>query len=172
MANRITLTAAALGALCLISVSADGFADDTKTPKKASAEATDSDSVARYCANAGPALAEIRLARQIKRLTELEIQVKQRIQELDQKEAETREWVNKRESMLQKASDAMVAIFSKMDPEAAAARLGVLDDETAAAVLAKLSPRAAGAILNEMEASRAGKLTSVLSGALGGSKKS
>lgn len=171
MFNR-TLWIVALGAACLVGSFADAHAQDTSAPKKTTPEAADAGSVARYCANAGPVAAEIRLVRQMKRLTELEAEIKLRIQQLEQKEAEVREWVNKRQSMLQKASDNTVAIFSKMDPEAAATRIGILEDETAAAILAKLSPRAASAILNEMEASRAGKLTSILSGAHGTAKKS
>jgi flagellar motility protein MotE (MotC chaperone) len=172
MLNR-TIFLIAVCAACLVSAPTSGRAEDTTAPKKAvDAEAADSDGVARYCANIGPSVAELRLARQMKRMTELEAEIKLRIQQLEQKEAEAREWVNKRQSMLQRASDEIVAIFSKMDPEAAAPRLGMLDDDTAAAVLAKLTPRSASAILNEMEPSRAGRLTSLLSGVAGAAKKS
>lgn len=171
MLKRI-IFAVALGAICLAGASALGHAEDAKAPKKPSDAATADGDVARYCANVGPTVAEIRLARQTKRLAELEAEVKLRIQQLDQKMAEAREWVSQRQSLLQKASENLVAIFSKMDPEAASKRLAMLDDETAAAILAKLPPRAAGAILNEMEVARAGKLTSILSGAGGAAKKS
>jgi len=51
----------------------------------------------------------------------------------------------------EKAEDGVVAIYAKMEPEAAAAQMGVLDEATAAAVLAKLKPGVSSAILNEME---------------------
>jgi flagellar motility protein MotE (MotC chaperone) len=169
--NR-TISTIALGAVCLAAPFAGAQAQDTSAPRKASPESAAGPSLTRYCANAGATVAELRLARQMKRLTELEAGVKMRVQQLEQKEAEVREWVSKRQSMLQKASDNTVAIFSKMDPEAAATRIGILEDEIAAAILAKLPPRAASAILNEMEVARAGKLTSILSGAQGSAKKS
>jgi len=171
MQGRITL-AIALCALGLGSAILGAVAQPAKTPNKATQEAASGNDVAQYCANIAPAAAEVRVARQIKRLTELETLVKLRIQELEQKEAEAQEWVGNRQAMLKKANDAVVAIFSKMDPEAAATRLGMLDDETAVAILAKLPPKAAGAILNEMEASRVGRLTSLLSGANGAAKRS
>ncbi|HLH48775.1 MAG TPA: MotE family protein [Roseiarcus sp.] len=124
-----------------------------------------SDSVGRYCANIAPVAIEARIAWQMKRLNELDAQIKRRIAELDVKEAEARDWVSKREDMLKKASDDIVAIYSKMQPEAASAQLIAMDDISAAAILSKLNPRAASAILNEMDAARAAKLTDLISGA-------
>ena len=102
----------------------------------------------------------------------MEAQIKQRIAELDKKEAEAREWVTKRETLMNSASDDVVAIYSKMEPEAAAAQLASMDDATAVSILGKLSPHAASAILNEMEADKAGRLTGVMSGAAAAEKKS
>jgi flagellar motility protein MotE (MotC chaperone) len=70
------------------------------------------------------------------------------------------------------ASDDLVAIYARMQPENAAVQLSAMDDQMAAAILGKLKPSAAGAILDEMEAERASKLASFLSGAKGGEKKS
>ncbi|HTV33510.1 MAG TPA: MotE family protein [Methylocella sp.] len=171
MQGRITL-AIALCALGLGSAILGALAQPTKAPNKAALDAAPGNDVALYCANVAPAVAEVRLARQIKRLNELETEVKLRVRELEQKEAEAREWVGNRQAILKKASDVVVAIFSKMDPEAAAPRLAMMDDETAVAILAKLTPKAAGAILNEMEASRVGRLTGLLSGAGMAAKRS
>ena len=74
--------------------------------------------------------------------------------------------------MLKSASDDLVAIYAKMQPETAATQIAAMDDQMAAAILGKLKPGAAGAILNEMEAERASKLAVVLSGATSGGKKS
>ena len=73
--------------------------------------------------------------------------------------------VGMRETLMKAASDDVVAIFGKMQIEAAAAQLAAMDAPMAAAILGKLSPRAASAILGEMDAVTAGKLTSLLSGA-------
>jgi len=67
--------------------------------------------------------------------------------------------------MLDKATGDVVAIYSKMQPEAASLQLSAMDDVSAAAILSKLSPRAAGAILDEMDAARAAKLADLISGA-------
>jgi flagellar motility protein MotE (MotC chaperone) len=134
-------------------------------PDPAKLDADAGDGVARYCANIAPVVVEARIAWQMKRLAELDAQIKKRIAELDAKEAEARDWVNKREDMLKKAEDDIVAIYAKMQPEAAAAQLIAMDDASAAAILSKLNPRAASAILDEMEAARAAKLTDLISGA-------
>ena len=120
--------------------------------------------MARYCANVGPLAAEARIALEEKRLAELDGQIKQRIAELDKREAEARDWVTKRETLMKAASDDVVAIVAKMQPEAAATQLAAMDEPMAAAILAKLTPRVASAILDEMDATKASKLTSLLSG--------
>jgi flagellar motility protein MotE (MotC chaperone) len=73
--------------------------------------------------------------------------------------------------MIKAASDDLVAIYARMQPENAAVQLSTMDDQMAAAILAKLKPSAAGAVLNEMDAERASKLASFLSSARGGGEK-
>jgi flagellar motility protein MotE (MotC chaperone) len=118
-----------------------------------------------YCSNIATTAADAKLAWQAKRLAELEAQLKQRMTELDAKQAEYKEWLQKREALQKKADDNVVAIYSKMRPEAAAAQLAVMEDATAAAILSKLNARVAGAILNEMDASKAARLTDAMTGA-------
>ena len=172
--KTLNLVAVALGALGALAATSSVWAQDQKSPRRAGADAatSDGDGVSQYCANMGPAVSELRLARQIKRLNELAAEIEQRTRELDKLSAETREWVNKRQALLQAASEQTVAIFSKMTPEAAAARLALLEDQTAVSVLARLAPRTASAILNEMDSARAAKLTSLLSAAHGLGRKS
>jgi flagellar motility protein MotE (MotC chaperone) len=165
----------AIGAFILVAAYAShGLAQNDAKPKP-SAAAPDKSAdggVARYCANVAPLAAEARIAWQTRRLTELEEQIKQRIAELEKKEAEAREWVTKRETLMNSASEDVVAIYGKMEPEAAAAQLASMDEAMAVAILAKLSTHAASAILNEMEATKAGRLTGVMSGAAAAEKKS
>lgn len=117
-----------------------------------------------YCSNIAATAADARFAWQAKRLADLETQLKQRISELEIKQAEYKEWLQKREEFQKKAEDNVVAIYSRMRPEAAASQLAAMEDVTAAAILAKLNARSAGAILNEMDAARAARLTDAMAG--------
>jgi flagellar motility protein MotE (MotC chaperone) len=151
----------------------DGKQTPESSRSKAPADKSAEVEVSRFCANVAPSLAEARIAWQTKRLAELDAQVQQRLADLEKAQASVQEWVAKRDAMLKAASDDLVAIYSKMQPESAAVQLSAMDDRTAAAILGKLKPAAAGAILNEMEAERASKLASLLSGAsMGGEKRS
>ena len=126
----------------------------------------------RFCATVAPSIAEARIAWQTKRLAELDAQVKQRIADLEKAEAAARDWIAKRDALMAAANDDLVAIFAKMQPEAAARQLSAMDDRMAAAILGKLKPNAASAILDEMEAERASRLVGVLSAADATGKKS
>jgi flagellar motility protein MotE (MotC chaperone) len=167
---------AALGALLLIGVLAGGAAaqnDKTKLPPAPLPPEKVADSgVARYCANVAPLAAEARIAWESRRLDEIDAQVKQRIADLEKTEADARDWVNKRQAMLNTATDDVVAIYTKMDAEAAAAQLATMDDPVAVAILAKLKTNAASAILNEMDAARASKLTGLILATQSPEKKS
>ena len=145
-------------------VAQNGRAPEKEKPKAATGKAADSEA-SRFCANVAPSIAEARIAWQTKRLSDLDAQVKQRLADLEKAEAAVKEWVAKRDATLKAASDDLVAIYSKMQPETAAQQIGAMDDSMAAAILAKLKPGAAGAILDEMEAERASRLASFLSGA-------
>ncbi|MBV8662197.1 MAG: hypothetical protein JO107_03750 [Hyphomicrobiales bacterium] len=157
---------ASLGAIVLIAgmPAAGALAQSDAKPKSVPAAAGAGDSVARYCNNAAPVAAEARIAWQSKKLSELEGQLKQRIADLDAKEAEAREWVAKREAMMSAATDDVVAIYAKMDPQAAAAQMAALDAPVAVAILGKLKSNKSSAILGEMEPAKAGELTGLLSG--------
>jgi flagellar motility protein MotE (MotC chaperone) len=149
----------------------DGRTPETQKPKANAERVAETDAI-RFCAAVAPSVAEARIAWQTKRLAELDAQVQQRLADLEKAEAAMQEWVAKRDAMLKAASDDLVAIYSRMQPENAAVQLSALDDQMAAAILGKLKPAAAGAILDEMEAERASRLESFLSGAGAGAKKS
>ena len=142
-----------------------------KTTEKAVEKPPDAEA-SRFCANAAPSIAEARIAWETKQLSELDAQVKQRLADLEKAEGSVKDWVAKRDASLKAASDDLVAIYAKMQPETAATQIAAMDDQMAAAILSKLKPGAAGAILNEMEADRASKLAVVLSGTTSGEKKS
>jgi flagellar motility protein MotE (MotC chaperone) len=159
-------------AVCVCpAIAQDGRAPDAQKSKTNADRGAELEA-SRYCANVAPSIAEARIAWQTKRLGELDAQVKQRIADLEKAEASVQEWVAKREALLNAATDDLVAIYAKMQPESAAMQISAMDDQMAAAILGKLKPGAAGAILDEMEAERASKLAAFLSGAVGGEKKS
>lgn len=119
--------------------------------------------VQEFCTNIADLARERRAAFQAERLRELEEQLSQRIAELDQRRTEVKQWLDRQKEAEKKADESVIAIFSRMRPEAAAAQLSAADESTAAAVLAKLNPRTASAILNEIDAAKAAKLTDAIS---------
>ncbi|MBV8103582.1 MAG: MotE family protein [Hyphomicrobiales bacterium] len=141
-----------------------GHTQDAQKPKPVADKPGDTEA-SRYCANVAPSIVEARIAWQTKRLSELDAQVKQRISDLEKAEATAREWIAKREELMKAASDALVAIYAKMQPENAARQISTMDDRMAAAILGKLKPTVAGAILDEMEAERASRLAGMIAGA-------
>lgn len=118
----------------------------------------------KYCQNIAAAAADARFAWQSKKITELEGQLKQRIAELETKEAEYRAVLQQREEAMNRAKASLVGIYAHMRPEAAASQLSALDDATAAAVLAQLNARQASAILDEITPDRAVRLVNTISG--------
>ena len=129
--------------------------------KLAAERPTDADA-ARYCANVAPSIVEARIAWQTKRLAELDAQLRQRIADLEKAEASAREWIARRDALMQAATDEVVAIYGKMQPENAARQIAAMDEKMAAAILARLKPGAASAILDEMEADRATRLAGLV----------
>ena len=113
-----------------------------------------------------PGASEARAAYQLRRLADLEEQVRDAVEKLEAKEYAARQWVTRRDEMMKAATEDVVAIYSKMTPEAAAPQLAAMQDSVAAAVLAKLNPRAASAILGEMDTERAARLATLIAGAL------
>ena len=122
------------------------------------------DNASLYCRNIANAAADARYARQAQALAALEKELDDRIAKLEAKRAEYADWVQKRDDFLSKANASVVAIYSQMRPDAAAAQITAMDPDSAAAILAKINPRIASAILNEMDAAVAAHLTNVMAG--------
>jgi len=166
---------AAIGAIVVVGLLAGSAAAQNDGKPKPAAPPPDKSAdagVSRYCANVAPVAAEARIAWETRRLNELDEQIKQRVAELEKAEAETRDWVSKRDALLNSASDDVVSIYGKMDPEAAAAQLATMDEPIAVSILHKLKVSAASAILDQMDAARAARLTSLILTAAAPEKKS
>jgi flagellar motility protein MotE (MotC chaperone) len=119
----------------------------------------------QYCSNVFDAAATARLAEQKKELAKAEKQIDERIAALAAKTDELKSWIKKREDFTSRATDALVQIYSKMKPDAAAGQLMAMDELMAAAVVSKLSPKANSLILSEMDATKAARLSAIMAGA-------
>ena len=147
-------------------------AEETKTPPATVAsltaakpiESAPPDNATLYCRNIVNAAADARYARQADAIAAMDKQLGARIDALEQKRAEYEMWVKRREELLRKADESVVAIYSQMRPDAAAKQIAVMEEEAAAAILSKLQPRIASSILNEMDARVAARLTNVIAG--------
>lgn len=138
-------------------------AEPTKAPEPQKPVAATQDTrSSQYCTNIADAAADARFAWQKQTLASLEKEIEDRIKVLEQKRAEYEEWLRRRNEFLAKADESIVAIYSRMRPDAAALQLANMNDDVAAAIIAKLNPRSASAVLNEMEPARAAQLTNIL----------
>ncbi len=168
---RVAATAALIAATALAAVPGLAVAQ-TPAPAAGGAGARPAvvaaspmdENAAQYCSNIANAAADARFARQAQTLKALEAEIDKRVAALEQKRAEYQEWLDRREAFLKKADESLVAIYSQMRPDAAAAQLTAMSDEAAASIVAKLQPRAASAILNEMDAAKAAQVASYMSG--------
>lgn len=154
-------------ALLTVSIPQVGHAQEKPADKPAetnaaAAEAPKSGVASQYCTNIADAAADARFAWQKQTLAALEKEIEERIKLLEQKRAEYEKWLQRRNEFLAKADESVVAIYSRMRPDAAALQLANMHDETAAAIIAKLNPRSASAVLNEMEPARAAQLTNMI----------
>lgn len=120
--------------------------------------------IRQFCTNIANSASDARVAWQAARLVELDAKLKRRIAEFDVKRAEFEDWLHKHDEAMKQAKDDIVAIYSKMRPDAAASQLAVMNDDMAASVLAKLNARVASAILAEMDPGRAARIANAMAG--------
>jgi len=120
--------------------------------------------VREFCANTANAATEARIAWQAARLTELAAQLRQRIAQLEAKRAEYEDWLHKHDEAMKEAKEDVVAIYSRMRPDSAAAQLADMDDVMAASLLSKLNSRVASAILAEMDPIHAARIANAMVG--------
>lgn len=135
-------------------------ASERKTPP----ETPVSPEIRQFCTNIANSATDARVAWQAARLVELDAKLKRRIAEFDVKRAEFEDWLHKHDEAMKQAKADIVAIYSKMRPDAAASQLAVMNDDMAASVLAKLNARVASAILAEMDPGRAARIANAMAG--------
>ncbi len=132
---------------------------------KAAAPAETPPAIKAYCQNIEDAALDARFLHQKAELQHLEGELEKRTSLLEAKRAEYQQWLQRRDEFINKAEGRLVALYSKIKPDAAATQLADIDEEAAAALLLKLSPRNASAILDQMDTAKAARLVSVMIGA-------
>ncbi len=122
-------------------------------------------SIKAFCQNIEDAALDARFLRQKSELQRLEGDLEKRTSALEAKKVEYQEWLRRRDDFINKTEGGVVALFTKIKPDAAAAQLAGIDEEAAAVLLLKLKPRAASAILDQMDGAKAARLVSIMIGA-------
>lgn len=133
-------------------------------PKMREARPASAPDPQQYCSNIAAVAGAARSARQERQLLDIEQQIARRLSELESKRAELQELLDRHEALAKKVDDGLVAIYSRMRPDSAAAQLANMDEDIAAALLMRLQAKQSSAILNEMEAARAVVLTKKIGG--------
>jgi flagellar motility protein MotE (MotC chaperone) len=119
----------------------------------------------QYCSSVVDAAAAAQIAQQTTTMRKAQKQLDDRVARLAAKTEELKGWIKKREDFTAHATESLVEIYSKMDPEAAAHQLAAMDELTAAAITSKLSPKVSSLVLAEMDPTKAARLTAIIAGA-------
>ncbi len=117
----------------------------------------------QYCANIAASAETLRLERRRKELAELETEVSKRLQALETRQNELRALVDRLDAFQRNADEALIGLYSRMKPDAAAAQLAELDEDVSASLVLQLKTKVSSAILSEMEAARAAALAKKIS---------
>lgn len=125
-----------------------------------------------FCNNIRDAAVDAHARWQAAEIQRMEDALRKRTAELEARQKDLQVWLVKREAIVKKAEEGVVAIYGRMRADAAAVQIAAMDDDMAISILAKLNPRTSSAILNEMEPARAAHLTSSVSGPIPSSKPS
>jgi flagellar motility protein MotE (MotC chaperone) len=152
---------AALATLLLCLTALPAFAGPAQTPPASAS----SDEIERFCTNIADPARDRRYALQRQQLVDLQADIDKRIKLLEEKRAEYEDWLKRRDDFVAKATDGVVAIYSKMKPDGAAPQLTDMPPDLAAAILMKLDPRQSSLILSEMDAKAAANLTRIMAAA-------
>lgn len=131
-------------------------------PSPTLADEREAQDLLRFCSNIADPARERRYALKQAELEGLQAEIDERMARLEERRAAYEEWRSKRDEFVLQAQDSLVAIYSRMRPDAAAERLQLLGPPLAAAIVMRLKPSLAGTILNEMDADAAARVSSVI----------
>ncbi len=110
------------------------------------------------CANVAASIEATHLEQKRRTLAEIEKNIAARLEALETRKNELKAQIDKIDAFEQRVNESLVAFYTGMKPDAAAAHIGELEDDTAAALLLKLKTRISAKILNEMSAVRGAAL--------------
>jgi len=110
------------------------------------------------CANVAASIEATRLEQKRRTLEELERNISTRLEALETRKNELKTQIEKIDAFEQRVNESLVAFYTGMKPDAAAAHIAELEDDTAAALLLRLKTRISAKILNEMTAARGAAL--------------
>lgn len=147
---------------------ADGEAVDEpmfKKPGPLDALPPNASGAQQYCFNTADTAADARFAWQAKKIQEMEAALDKKVQQLEAKAQEYKQWLDRRDEFSRKAHEKLVGFYSRMRADAAAVQLATLNEEMAAAVVMKLETKVASQIMGEMDPERAAKIATIISGA-------
>ena len=161
MRRTLALSGLLAASLGVASARAAGAAPAPAPAASAPVPTTDAQ---RFCQNVAAAAADARFALQTRRLNELQDAIAKRVAALEAKEAEVKAVLDAHAEAKREAEGALLAIYAKMRPDAAASQIAALDDAVAAALLRGLNARQSSAILGAIPADRAVKLAAAIAG--------
>ncbi len=118
----------------------------------------------KYCYNIADAARDARYARQKRQIREMEKRLEKLLRKLEKKREEYETWVMRRKEITDRMTRAMLDVYAKMEPEAAAAQIAQMEYAVAVAILTGLKPQKASAILTEMDPKKAGRLVNAIVG--------
>jgi flagellar motility protein MotE (MotC chaperone) len=127
---------------------------ETTAPEDKSIQAV----IEEYCTAVSDQAGEQRMAREKQALSELQLKVEKRLNDLEKAKSELQEQLDRREELRNLAKKELVEIYAGMDPAAAAAQMDEVDMRLASSIIRQLKPRQASAILDEMRPELAAKL--------------
>lgn len=120
----------------------------------------------KYCYQIADDARDARYARQKKQLQRMQQQLEELLRKLQEQRAEHQRWVKRREAITRRMTAAILDVYARMEPEAAAAQIAQMEYAVAIAILTGLKPQQASAILTEMSPKQAGRLVNVIVGAV------
>jgi flagellar motility protein MotE (MotC chaperone) len=115
-----------------------------------------------YCENFSNIVADLRSQRQKEELLKLEKEVDAKLKEVLARTEDLKAMIRKRDEMLEQASNELLKIYSRMEPESAARQLEKIETNTAASILRRLKPQLASEVLAAMEVKRASLLVQII----------
>jgi flagellar motility protein MotE (MotC chaperone) len=118
-----------------------------------------------FCRNIAPIAGEARAAFLQQTIAAQERELVRKTAELEERITEHKQWIARRQEVMDQAGSALVRMFARMRPDAAAQQVSIMDEAVAAALLMKLETKSSSALLSEMPPARAARLAAIIAAA-------